>query len=253
MASGSVPNKYQRSDVLQTVLGSRTVLAIVFTGFLGAGVLCVYSGGTVSVSIGTSFIAGALISLATLLIDQIRNGEQLRAADLAQAGLLAAYERRDLPEYDGLVAAADQIDVAGYTLKSFSETNESALRHRAKTGHAISVRILLVDPHCDAARVMEHSEGLSSGGYSANFESLKSKLTGIPDLEIKTIPHHLPMMIYRIDQILYTGPFPIDGRSRMAITLKLGLNGWLFERQLSEFNALWAKATPISTLLPERT
>lgn len=237
---------------MQSVLGSRTALAVVFALFLGAGTLCVYNGGTVAVSIGTSFIAGSLISLATLLIDQIRNGEQLRAVDLARAGLLEAFERRDLPEYDSLVVAAGEIDVAGYTLKSFSETNENVLRQRAKAGKPISVRMLLVDPECAAAKIMESSEGLPEGGYRSNFESLRSRLVDLPHLEIRTLPRHLPMMIYRIDRTLYTGPFPVDGRSRMALTLKLGLDGWLFERQLAEFNTLWEQATPIPNGLPKQ-
>jgi hypothetical protein len=215
---------------------------MVFSLFLIAGILFVRAGGPVLISIGTSFIAGALISLATLLIDQIRNSEQMRAADLVKAGLLEAHERRDLPEYDGLVRRAEEIDVAGYTLRSFSETNEQILRQRAASGKPIKVRVLVVDPQCEAAAVMENAEHLPHGTYQAVLTGLRAKLEDIEGVEIRTVRHHLPMMIYRIDKILYTGPFPLDGTSRMALTLKLGLGGWLFQRQRAEFDALWAQA-----------
>ena len=246
MAFGGAPDRDLRSDVLKAVFGSRIALAVIFAGFLVLGIVCVWLGGTVLISVGTSLIASALISFATLLIDQIRNGEQMRAADLAKAGLLAAYERRDLGEYDNLVGRASQIDIAGYTLKSFSETNASILRDRATAGNAVTVRVLVVNPDDEAAKQMEHAEGLSKGAYQASFRSLQGRLSGIGGVQIRTIRRHLPMMIYRIDQTLYTGPFPTDGRSRMALTLKLGLGGWLFLRQRAEFDALWEMADTVT-------
>jgi hypothetical protein len=106
---------------------------------------------------------------------------------------------------------------------------------------------LIVDPDCEPAKLMERSEGLTEGAYRANFHSLQERLAGIEGVKIRTIRRHLPMMIYRIDQTLYTGPFPMDGRSRMALTLKLGVGGWLFDRQRAEFEALWQEAALATT------
>lgn len=222
---------------------------MVFSLFLLAGILCVYAGGTVLISIGTSLIASAIVSLATLVIDQIRNSEQMRAADLLAAGLMTVHKRRDLPEYDAAVRVAEEIDVAGYTLRSFSDTNAQTLRQRATGGKPIKLRVLVVDPTCEAAIMMEHSEQLPSGTYQGLLSGLRSKLEGIKGVEIRTVRYHLPMMIYRIDKILYTGPFPLDSTSRMATTIKLGLGGWLYHRQRDEFDALWEAAD----LAPART
>ena len=215
---------------------------MVFSAFLAGGILCVSIGGPIRISIGTSLIATAMVSLATLAIDQIRNSEQVRAADLVKAGLLEAYDRRDLPEYDELVLHAQEIDVAGYTLRSFSETNEQTLRQRAADGNPISVRVLVVDPNCEAASAMEKAERLPPGTYQSVLMGLRTKLEGIAGVQIRTVSHHLPMMIYRIDGTLYTGPFPMDGTSRMALTLRLGLGGWAYQRQRAEFEALWDQA-----------
>ena len=234
-----------RGDVLKSVFGSRIALGVVFSAFLVIGVICVRNENSTSVSIGTSLIASALVSLATLMIDQIRNSEQMRAADLAKAGLVAAYQRRDLPEYDAKVREDAEIDIAGYTLRSFSETNEEVLRQRVVAGKPVRVRALLVDPESEAARFLERSESLTEGTYAANLLRFRKRMANIEGFEVRTIKRHLPMMIYRIDDVLYTGPFPTDGRSRMAATLKLGLNGWLFERQKDDFEKLWQDASAL--------
>lgn len=195
-------------------------------------------------AIGASFVAGACISLATLLIDQVRNGEQIRAADLARAGIWEVFNRRDLPEYDALVCKAKVIDVAGYTLKSFTESNEGTFRRRAGEGNPVHIRVLLVDPGCEAARVMEAAERAASGTYRSSTDLVAAHLGDIQNVEIRYVARHLPMMIYRIDDILYCGPFPQDGRSKTALTFKLGQGGWLFDRQLDEFEALWNAAAP---------
>ena len=194
------------------------------------------------VSIGTSLIAGAFLSILTLWIDQIRNAEQIRMAALIKTGLHTAHKRRNLPEYDSLVAVAKSIDVAGYTLKSFSEQNEDHFRSRVKSGNPIVVRILLVDPTTEAARAMEESEGLKPGTYSSLCESVTRKLGNIDGVSIRLLSSPLSMMVYRVDNFLYTGPFPTSGKSSTAFTLKIEKGGWLFDHQAKEFEGLWNKA-----------
>lgn len=206
------------------------------------GIILVKIDGPLNMSIGTSLIAGALMSLATLWIDQIRNGEEVRMRDLVHTGLLAAYPRRNLAEeYDALVADAKVIDVTGYTLKSFSEQNEEVLRARAKQGKPVKVRILLVDPDSEASKIMQKAENQSIGQYSGSRDSLLRSLGDIRGVEVRLSKRHLSMMIYRIDETLFTGPYPASARSAKAFTLKLG-RGWLFDRQMEDFEALWAVA-----------
>ena len=196
-------------------------------------------------SIGTSLIAGSIIPLLTLWIDQIRNAEQIRMAELIGSGLHTAFERRNLPEYETLVPKADAIDVAGYTLKSFSEQNDHHLRARADQGKPINVRILLVDPSTEAAAVMEQSEGLEPGTYRSLCDSVVKRLGDIEGVKIRFLGRPLSMMIYRIDKFVYTGPFPASGKSGTAFTLKLEESGWLEERQIKEFDELWGEAKPL--------
>lgn len=213
---------------------------MVFLAFMILGIILVKIDGTLQLSIGTSLIAGALISLATLWIDQIRNGEEVRMRDLVETGLVAAYPRRNLTEeYDALVADAKVIDVTGYTLRSFSEQNEEMLRKRANQQNPIKVRILLVDPATESSKIMQKAENLPIGQYSGARESLLKSLGDIRGVEVRLSKRHLSMMIYRIDETLFTGPYPASAKSAKAFTLKLG-QGWLFDKQMEDFEALWA-------------
>lgn len=203
------------------------------------GMILVTTDDTLQLSIGTSLIAGALISLATLWIDQIRNGEEVRMRDLVETGLVAAYPRRNLTEeYDALVAGAKVIDVTGYTLRSFSEQNEEMLRKRAKQKKPVKVRILLVDPDTESSKIMQEAENLPIGQYSGSRESLLKSLGDIRGVEVRLSKRHLSMMIYRIDETLFTGPYPASAKSAKAFTLKLR-RGWLFDKQMEDFEALW--------------
>jgi hypothetical protein len=157
--------------------------------------------------------------------------------------MMEVFERRDLPEYDELVRSAETIDVAGYTLRSFSESNEDIFQKRAEDGRPVQVRVLLVDPSCEAARVMEAAEKMPPGHYRTSVDTVMARLGGISGIEIRFVARHLSMMIYRIDGILYTGPFPQHARSKISLTMKLGQGGWLFQRQAEEFDALWNEAS----------
>lgn len=240
----NTPDRLAHANARYVFFRSRSTLVVAFLLILVLGIFAINADGQVFVSIGTSLIAGATISLLTLWIDQIRNAEQTRMAELIDSGLHTAFERRNLSEYETLVPDADAIDVAGYTLKSFSEQNIHHLTSRASKRKPISVRVLLVDPSTEAARAMEKAEDLPAGTYERLCEALHQRLGTIDGVEIRLLGRPLSMMIYRIDKFIYTGPFPASGRSSTAFTLKLEDPGWLYEHQKREFDSLWNEAYP---------
>ncbi|EZH77033.1 hypothetical protein AU05_01105 [Ectopseudomonas composti] len=242
MALKITPDKFALADARRLFFRSRTTVAVVFTLFLALGVYLASIDSALTLSIGTSLIAGGVISLATLWIEQIRNGEEIRMKDLIQTGLVAAYRRRNLTEeYDALVKDAKVIDVTGYTLKSFSEQNEEVLRERARKRKPIRVRVLLVDPDSEASRIMEAAENQSAGQYAGSRDALLKALGDIKGVEVRLSKRHLSMMIYRIDNTLFTGPYPASAKSANAFTLRIG-QGWLFQKQMDDFDALWKAA-----------
>lgn len=242
MALKITPDKFALADARHLFFRSRVTVAVIFTLFLVLGVILVFFDKPITLSIGTSLIAGGLISLATLWIEQIKNGEEIRITDLIKTGLVAAYDRRNLTaEYAALVRGAKVIDVTGYTLKSFSEQNEEVLKARAKTRTPIRVRILLVDPESEASKIMEAAENQPAGQYAGSCDALLRALGDVRGVEVRLSKRHLSMMIYRIDNTLFTGPYPASAKSANAFTLRI-IGGWLFKKQMDDFDALWKEA-----------
>jgi len=235
----------QKADANYVFFRSRRTIAILFGFFVVVGVVLIYFGGTVKIALGTSILAAACVSLATLLIDQIRNGEIVRMKQLIGTGFLAAYKKRNLDEYESSVRKANFIDVAGYTLSGFVTQNYEILQQRALNGSPVKVRVIAVNPQSQAAATMEEEEGFQSGHYASLQEGLRQRLREIEGIEIRVLDRHLSMMLYRIDDVLYTGPYPASSNSSTALTLKVG-RGWVFDRQMADFDALWSKSTPLA-------
>ena len=229
------------------IFRSRSAIAVIFALILVIGLLLILYGSTGWKSLGISLVAGAVVSLSTLWIDHLRTAEQLRGAELLAAGIQQIAPRRDLvDEYEKRVSNAREIWVTGYTLRTFTESNEVRFHQRAQSGEKFEVRMLIVDPHADAAEKAESAEKVAKGSYADQFQSILQKLKGLgAHVQLRLLPRHLPMMIYRIDNALYTGPYPFIGSSRLAFTLTLHKGGWLFDRQMEEFEALWTAGTPV--------
>lgn len=90
------------ADALNFLVLTRVFWSIFFLAIVALGIALTEYGDERAVAIGTSLIASGLVALATILVDFVRSGEQLRLAELSKAGLLAVHTRRDLEEYDTL-------------------------------------------------------------------------------------------------------------------------------------------------------
>ena len=146
-----------------------------------------------------------------------------------------------------LVSKAYQIDVAGYTLRSFTEANIGHIRERLRSGNPIRIRMLMVDPSTPVAKAMQDNEGHPPGAYTKSHKAVRNLLEGLEEsVELRTIGYPLPAMIYRIDDVLYTGPYPKGEPSKLATTYKVSRRGWMFEKMMKEFNNLWSEANPVS-------
>lgn len=248
MKTKLVLDRFVWADIRKAIFSSRTTLLIIFllVLLLGLGILYLNPKNAVAEGIGASLIASAIVSFATILIDHIRSGEQLRADLLLSSGLRQAFPERNITDYENYLPSFTEIDVAGYTLSAFIEANEKRMHERAKRGEKFKVRMLLVHPECSSAVILEEGENKPPGTYSRALVTIKQKLVGLENyVELRLLNRSLPMMIYRIDKILYSGPYPHIGASRNALTLKVE-GGWLFIRLQSEFESLWATSKPIT-------
>lgn len=240
------PDKYTIANIKRLLLRSRPIFLFIVTVLLTIGIWGANQEVTAYQNIGASLIASAIVAFATLWIDFIRGGEQLRADELARAGLQQVFDRRDLEEYKPQVKTSSHISVTGYTLRAFTESSEPIFRERARNKDKFSVRMLLADPESPLSIVMEAAERQSSGSYKASFLTIKQQLAGLGEyIEIRLLNKPLTSMIYILDSTIYTGPYPNKGCSRHAFTLKIEASSWLFDRQKEEFEELWNAATKV--------
>jgi hypothetical protein len=247
MSSSNDPTRFTVADARRLVFRSRSFFIGTWSIFAILGLSFILLGGPVWPSIGSSLVASVMVSFAQLWLEQIRGGEQLRSEELSRAGVRAVYNRRDLEDYDSHLISFKEIDVTGYTLRSFIESNEGKLRKRLAEGSTFKIRMLMVDPHSEFARVMEREENQHEGSYVASLQTMLEKLNGLSKVvELRTISRSLSMMIYRIDDVLYTGPYPFCIPSRTAFTFKFDKGGWLFERQCLDFESMWREAKPVN-------
>lgn len=203
---------------------------------------------TILVSVGTSLIAGGI----TTVLDLFRNTEKGQVFEKADALILEAgvdniYNKRDLDEYDQIVKRAkNSIDVMGYSLRGFYQSYKDILTEKANKDYDFKVRILLVDADTASSEWRERNEdGKVRGIYKESIEVIKTGFRNIPNIEIRVIDIPLGHMIYRIDNVMYVGPYFYKKNSKSTNTLKLSKEGWLFKEYQYEFDRMWNDAKPV--------
>lgn len=243
-------NSNQYATAIKLISSSKRFMIIVFMIFVAAGVILVMEGGEINTSLGTAFISSATLSIFLLYIQHLRNNEDLQILRLMQSGISAAFKTRNLSEYPELVANTNSIDVTGYTLRGFSEQNIESIQKRADAGNPIKVRMLLVHPTSPAAQQMERAEGYPAHHYANALIPVVKRLGSLPGVEIRVTQRSISMMIYRIGNTLYTGPYPHSGVSTNALTLRID-QGWIFDMLKDEFENSWKDGAPLADVLTD--
>jgi len=193
-------------------------------------------------SIGTSIIAAGIVSFLDLLrgekVQEVYKGVE---NVVRIGGIENVYQRRDLAEYMELVIKSkSSIDIMGYSLHGFYESNKEILLEKCKNNPDFLVRIILVNPASKFSmeRDVEEYE-YNSGIFKATFENLKNWSKDRENIQIRLIDSQLSDMIYRIDDVMYTGPYFYKKSSKETYTNRLNKNGWLFKAYQENFDKMW--------------
>ena len=108
------------------------------------------------------------------------------------------------------------------------------------------IRILLVDPDSMSSKWRENNEdGKYKGVYKESLEVLKLGFAGRVNIEIRVIDIPLGHMIYRIDDVMYVGPYFYKKNSKSTNTIRLNKEGWLFKEYQYEFDSMWTDSKSI--------
>lgn len=237
--------KNQVPNVIRNFLSSTIVLAILNSAVLLVGFFFInYLGTEISVAIGTSLVASAIVTFATLWINFIKTQEESLLKKIKKKGILDIHDSRSLTNlYQPLLQKVENIDVTGYSLTGFLNQSLQIISQRADGSSPVKVRILLVDPETEASKKQESIENQSPNSYKMACENVIRSLGGIKGVEIKYIDHALPIMIYRLGNRLFTGHYSANPQSRSSSTstIEIDQSGELFDDYMSEFDSLWNK------------
>lgn len=201
---------------------------------------------TVLISIGTSLSATTISSIISMLFKEIDAKKQEKIDNLLNiAGIEASYEKRDLDDYDSLVKkASHSIDITGYSMRAFYQSYKEVLIGKFSNEN-FKVRMLFVNPNSDFSKKREQDEDQrQSGTYEASFVSVVTGLAGYKNVEIRTIDNNLGTMIFRIDDVMYIGPYLYKKSSKSTNTFCLNSGGWMFKEYQNEFDKMWNDAVP---------
>ena len=203
---------------------------------------------TILVSVGTSLIAGGIVAILDLF-SNVGREQVYRNIDniILNAGVESTYNKRDLDEYDLLIESAQKsIDVMGYSLRGFYQSYKDILLKKIEQNREFKIRILLVDPDSMSSKWRENNEdGKYKGVYKESLEVLKLGFAGRVNIEIRVIDIPLGHMIYRIDDVMYVGPYFYEKNSKSTNTIRLNKEGWLFKEYQYEFDSMWTDSKSI--------
>jgi hypothetical protein len=188
--------------------------------------------------IASSVIASGLVSMFYLYSKYVDDVDRDRRIAFDAAGLYRVNPTRRADYATPLKAAATQVDVMGYSLRSFLDDHAATLR--MKGGNGFQARILVVAPDSPASRAQESAEGFKAGTFATAIEHIRDAFAdNDPMIQVRTTNHALPTMVFRMDDAMFVGPYFSHESSAVTATMELRGSGWLFAEYEAEFEALW--------------
>ena len=167
---------------------------------------------------------------------------------ISEFGLIGAFDARSVvirKEYeDRLDSAREQIDVMGFGLRALREDFKEKISDWLD--HA-PIRVLLIDPEyphkrSSYAKQRDTEESLPDGTIKSDVELFVKELGPyMKDGRLKIRLYRcLPSInIFRIDDVLFWGPYLISQQSRNSPTLLVRRGGILFDRMNKHFDQIW--------------
>lgn len=181
-------------------------------------------------NIGAGLLASGIVAIFYLIYPQIDlERDYLR---FRKMGLIDVFPRRDQSkEYDDLLKKAEKnIDVLGLGLNIFREDNEVIIKEKALQG--VSIRLLVIDPASPVTAVRSYQEKDLAGEmikipikkleiYVKEVNKSIDKSNKGKKIQIKYYNAISSTMIFRIDNVMFVGPYFHKIPSRTTITFKI--------------------------------
>jgi hypothetical protein len=199
-------------------------------------------------NIGAGLFASGIVAIFYLIYPHLDiEKDYLR---FRKMGLINVYQRRDLnQEYSELLKKAEkQIDVLGLGLDHFREDNGKIVKTKALNG--VPVRLLVIKPNSRVSSIRSYQENdLRGETIEIPLEKLKSYVIEVNEtidnsrkgnkISLKCYNAVPSTMIFRIDNIMFIGPYLHKISSRNTITYKVESDTEIFKQYEKHFNDLW--------------
>lgn len=203
----------------------------------------------VAEGIGSAFIATGVAGEVLFLYVMLSDATRARLELFSQAGLLKVFPHRSVrmrEEYDALLKDAKEVDVLGFGQSSFRQDYSDQFKQLSS--HA-TLRIILVDPDFPVpqnsfADLRDGEEGNRAGQIRRDVEEFLKVVRQTPGLsrtrfKIKLFRAIPSVSLFRIDDLIFWGPYLIGSQSRNTPTMLVQRGGFLFDRFKQHFDQIW--------------
>lgn len=201
---------------------------------------------TIVMSIGASIIA----SSAVVYIDSFYEVKFRAIRDVMEKWKLAAiYKTRGAMNADcdtAQVEAKKEIDVIGFGLSSWRDSSTDEIKELLKKG--VKIRIMTPNPESPFVLQRARDEGQADDSIRHSINKLIEWGRELRDaggnIEIRTYDW-LPMDFYfRIDGVLFIGPYLYLKGSQQTVTFKFEKDGLMYAEYTAYFERVWNAAEP---------
>lgn len=216
------------------------ILGIIFLGY--------FPNNQIIFNVGAGLLASGIVAVFYLIYPQIDiERDYLR---FRKMGFLDVYPRRDQSkDYDDLLKKAEKnIDVLGLGLNQFREDNEVIIKEKALQG--VAIRLLVIDPKSPVTAIRSYQENdLEGETIAIPIKKLKNYVNEVNEIigkskkgekiQIKCYNAVPSTMVFRIDNIMFVGPYFHKIPSRTTITYKIEIDTECFNQYEKHFDQLW--------------
>lgn len=199
-------------------------------------------------NVGAGLVTSGIVAIFYLIYPHLDiEKDYLR---FRKMGLIDVYQKRNLSqEYSELLVKAEkQIDVLGLGLDHFREDNNEIVKEKALEG--VLVRLLAIKPESQVSSIRSYQENdLRGETIEIPLEKLKSYVRDVnrnidelnkgTKIQLKFYNAVPSTMIFRIDNVMFVGPYLHKIQSRNTITYKIEIDTELFKQYDKHFNDLW--------------
>jgi hypothetical protein len=199
---------------------------------------------TILISVGASLIASAVVTYLTSIYIFKRKKEK-EITDFW--GLNAIYETRQRmndSSNEAVEILEENLDIIAFGLRSLRDSKGEVIKNKVKRG--LKIRILTIHPNSDFLKQRERDELKAEGSIRQSiiqlFEWVNELKEVAPQKESISIKfyNNLPFDFYfRVDNILFIGPYLYGIDSQQTISFEFRNNAKGFGFFISYFDKLW--------------